>query len=484
MAFTNFCCRSGGSNLNAGTLTGNSTEPGTAASFTYASGNWVAATGVFTVASGNPSSDGVAVGDFASVYADGSTVTGFVGRVTARDATTITVSLTAKAGTAPTDGTGNRTLKIGGAWKGPNAAEAFPFVFLQNTLTNSAGDTPRVNLKNDATYSITANMAHANTGPMIFEGYTTAYGDQGLAIIDGGTSGASYVLLTVSISNFELANLKFQNNGATGNSNGVNLTNGGVERIVRRCVFSNVRGNGLHALGAGDLIVECEAFACNANNSATFSGFSNASNGPITYIRCISHDNTGSNANGFYSALGATYIGCIAETNGADGFLLASVNESYMLNCESYNNTGDGLELSATSAVSVFVENCSFLKNGGYGVNGSGSGARHGYLVNCGFGSGTQANTSGTTTGLKSIQELSSVTYAADVTPWVDPANGDFRITLAAAKNAGRGAFTQTAASYAGTVSYPNIGSNQHQDDISIGVANYAVMQGYKVASY
>jgi hypothetical protein len=32
MAFTNFCCRSGGSNLNAGTLTGDTTEPGTSAS--------------------------------------------------------------------------------------------------------------------------------------------------------------------------------------------------------------------------------------------------------------------------------------------------------------------------------------------------------------------------------------------------------------------------------------------------------------------
>src|SRR5439155_4988747 len=110
------CCRSGGSNLNAGTRTGNTTVPGTSANLTYASGTWVQSTGVFTVASGNPVNDGVAAGDFASVYPDAATVTPFVGRVTTRDATTITVSLTAKMGTAPVDGTTNTTLKIGGAW--------------------------------------------------------------------------------------------------------------------------------------------------------------------------------------------------------------------------------------------------------------------------------------------------------------------------------------------------------------------------------
>ena len=210
MSFTEFCCRSGGSNLNAGTRTGNSTEPGTAADLTYSSGTWVASTGVFTVASGNPQTDGVAVGDFASVYADGSTVTGFVGRVTARDTTTITVSLTAKAGTAPTDGTGNRTLKIGGAWKGPNGTDKFPFGTIASTLTNASSDPPRVNFKNDATYAITAALGPGTSG-IWYEGYTSSYSDGGRAIIDGGTSGASYYLLDMlSGTSCTLKNLIFQ----------------------------------------------------------------------------------------------------------------------------------------------------------------------------------------------------------------------------------------------------------------------------------
>ena len=52
--------------------------------------------------------------------------------------------------------------------------------------------------------------------------------------------------------------------------------------------------------------------------------------------------------------------------------------------------------------------------------------------------------------------------FASDVTPWVDPANGDFRINLAAAKGAGRGSYTQNAGG--GTVGYPDIGAAQHQD--------------------
>jgi hypothetical protein len=115
-------------------------------------------------------------------------MTGFVGRVTARDASTITVSLTAVAGTPPADGTGDRTLKIGGVWKGPNGAEEFPVGFIAATLTNAAGDTPRVNLKNNAQYDITAAMGGTGQGPICWQGYSSTVGDGGRAIIDGGTS--------------------------------------------------------------------------------------------------------------------------------------------------------------------------------------------------------------------------------------------------------------------------------------------------------
>lgn len=468
MAFTEFCCRSGGSNLNAGTRTGNSTEPGTSASFTYASGNWVASTGVFTVASGNPSTDGVAVGDFASVYADGSTVTGFVGRVTAVSSTTITVSLTAKSGTAPTDGTGNRTLKIGGAWAGPSGATAFPFGFIEQGLKNTTGNSPRVNLKNDQTYSITAAMTHSGaTGAsqaamMTFQGYTSSYGDGGKATIDGGTSGASYVLLTISgtTASVHLEDLCLQNNGATGSADA-------TAAIASACrlVVNSVRGSGL--VVASGTISECEAYSCNQSNSSAKAGFYLSA---ATAIRCISHDNSGSNTDGFIGDSGTiVYIRCISDTNGRRGFSCAFNGViATLFGCDSYNNGSHGIVISeASSTRSVYnVENCNLVKNGGYGIQGSVGGTigHSGRIRNNAYGAGTQANALGATNfPASNPSEVAPVTYASGVTPWTDPASGDFRISLAAAKAAGRGSFTQTQASYGGTVGYPDIGAAQSQ---------------------
>lgn len=452
MAYTEFYCRAAdGSNLNAGSTNA------AAAAFTYASGTWVASTGVFTVASGDPASDGVAVGDWASVYADGATVGVFVGRVTARDATTITVSLTAKSGTAPIDGTNTRTLKIGGAYLGPNAAEAFPLAFVQNTMTNAAGDSFRITFI--GTFSITAAITHANAGPGRFQGATATAGDGGRATIDGGTAGASYALLTLSGANNHIEDLVFQNNGATGSASGLVIS--GAESMARRCVTNSVRGYGISLSTGNAACVEHESFSCNQSNTAALGGIHATG---AFLLRCISHDNAGSNGNGFIVGAAATMAvqSCIADSNAGIGFNVTGSVVACFNNCDAYNNTSDGVRLANATAAGFQLESCNFVKNGGWGINGSGAGTKNGMVVNCGFGAGTQANTSGTITGEGAMSLEGSVTYANDVTPWVDPANGDFRINLAAAKGAGRGTFTQTAASYAGTIGYPDIGAAQH----------------------
>ncbi len=450
MAYTEFYCRTTGSNLNAGS------ENADAARLTYASGNWVAATGVFTVASGNPVNDGVVVGDFASVYPDGSSVGVFIGRVTARNATTITVDLTAKSGTAPTNGTGNRTLKIGGAFKGPNAAENFPFGFIQSTLTNSSGHYPRINFKNGTNYSITAAITHANAGPIRWEGMTTTPGDGGRATIDGGTGGASYVPLTISGNGNSLINIIIGNNGATGSATGL-VVSGACD--VRRCVVHDVRGIGILSQTTSSVFVACETYLCNQSNTANCAGFNCEVTGTV-YIRCIAHDNAGGNTNGFRLNTTCICISCIGDTNGANGFAIPATGLIELINCDCYNNAVDGIRLSNASRSVFIIENCNLLNNRGWGINGSGAGERLGVVHNCGFGAGTQDNDSGTTTGLSAIEEAGSITYANDITPWVDPANGDFRINRATAIGTGYGIFTQTASSYTGTVGYPSVGAS------------------------
>jgi hypothetical protein len=150
-------------------------------------------------------------------------------------------------------------------------------------------------------------------------------------------------------------------------------------------------------------------------------------------------------------------VECIADTNGSHGFDLAA--SGHMSGCNAYNNGGDGISITANTS-EVSIVNCNLIKNTGYGINAA-SNVPGGAVLNCGFGSGTQANGSGTTNGIGMMTVIGSVTYATDVTPWVDPTNGDFRINLAAAKGTGRGTFTQTASSYAGTVGYPDIGAAQ-----------------------
>lgn len=453
MGFTElYCDASAGSNLNGGAPIGGSYP------FTYTGGNWVAATGVFTVASGNPQTDGVTVGDFASVYADGASApTGFVGRVTARDSTTITVSLTAKSGTAPTDGTGNRTVKVGGAWKGPTGTSAFPFGFITATLQDASANTARVNFKSGTAYSVTAAMTHSNAGPMVFQGYTSSAGDGGKATIDGGTSGASYVLLTVSAARNHFLDLIFQNNGASGSADGVSVSSG--QGVWQRCVFNSFRGNGVDAI-AGMVFVECEAYSCNASNVGTNGGFKFEA--AIHAYRCIAHDNTGNATGGFVLTASCHLQDCIADTNGKDGFLSTVASGTTSLKgCVAYNNTGSGVLLTGNTT-SALIDNTLLVSNGAYGVSATGT-TPYVVLENCAFFS----NTSGQTNGINAGYVTGSVTLSAD--PFTAASTGNFTLDNtasegAACRGAGRGAFTQTQASYTGTVGYPDIGAAQHQD--------------------
>ena len=454
MPYTELCCRSGGSNLNAGSRSGSSTEPGTAADFTYASGNWVNASGVFTVASGNPSTDGVVAGDFASVYANGSTVTGFVGRVTAVSATTITVSSTVIAGAKPTDGTGTRTLKVGGAWAGPAGAVTFPFGFIIGTLVGTSGFPARVNFKNDINpYLPTASLAHSLAGPVVFQGYTSSYGDKGRATFDAGAT--AIIVINSTGAQIGFADIIVTNNGASGTN--IGLVCSGARSFALRCVAYNIRSSGM--TGASNAFIECEAYQCNKSFSAGQGGFGAFGN----FTNCIAHRNTGSvNCAGFITP--NTMTGCIAADNSGSGVQFNSATQATIRNCDFYNNAVSGIAV-GTGGLGIVVVNSNFIKNTGYGINCSTTGIV--FSLRNGFGAGTMANTLGTINpSTTAVTEVDSLTYPANVTPWADPTNGDYRITLVQAKNVGYSEFPESDTSYsalANTIAYPDIGAAQAQ---------------------
>ena len=182
---------------------------------------------------------------------------------------------------------------------------------------------------------------------------------------------------------------------------------------------------------------------------------------------CYSHDNAGSNSNGFSNnaASGGSMIlvNCIADTNGANGAsILSSARALISINSNYYNNTGDAIKLATTTTSGwTFIANNNFLKNGGRGVNNT-IASTGGILYNNGRGSGGQANTVPDT--LQSIVNTNTdIFYPNDVTPWSAPTTGNFTTVLPAAIGTGRGVFTETDGTNTGTVSYPDIGSSQAQ---------------------
>lgn len=437
MPFTEFCCRSGGSNLNAGSRTGSSTEPGTSPDFEFVSGSWVASTGVFTPASGDPAALGVAVGDFASVYADGSTVTGFVGRVTAVSSTTITVSTTVKAGTAPTDGSGNRTLRIGGAWLGPNGAIAFPGTLASPVLTNVAAQPMRVNFKNDQTYSISASVSLGWSA----SGYASSYGDGGIAEFSMGAS--NIVGLSVSYGGDPfISHLGISGTHASATGIGGSPTYGA---LVYCCRASGV-GVGIGALGA--VLVECETYNC-AQGLKSFTAA----------VNCYAQAST---QYGFYlhNALAKSgMFRCIADSC-SGGFFLGQ-GSCVCDSCDSYNCSGTGFTNYYTNSGHIY-RNCNAVKCGtGFSLNTNETTKGIALLVNCGFGGGAYANTNNVNSGGVASQ-VGSVNYTSH--PWVSPDTGDFRIASGEAKGTGIGVFPQTFNSKTGTIGYPDIGAAQHLD--------------------
>jgi hypothetical protein len=482
MAFTEFYCNpSTGNNLNAGssesTILVNVRDM-----------NWDG-TSVFTVSAGTDLSALVtalaAAGGgsiFASVFDSSGAdpaVAVYVARVTAADNTahTVTLDTTSKCGTAPSSDADERGLIVGGPWLGPNAAVGHPLSFVTNVLVNSDGDTPRINLKNNATYAVTSGVTTANNGPIRYQGYTDTVADGGKFTLSGGTS-VTVTLLASSGTELTWADLIVTGAPTSGTAA---LWTLGDNNIVIQGVVSGSRRAGISCgTSAGVRLIEVEAYGNDTSNTASVSGIQTTT-GAVSLNRCIIHGNAGSNAIGLLGTSGTLHLTrCIIESNGSDG--LQSAGAVYIVGCDFYNNGGDGIDLnSSATARSMLIESCNFVKNGGYGINGSGAAARIGSVINCGFGAGTQANTSGTTTGLKSMVESGSVTYAADVTPWVDPADGDFRINLAAAKGTGRGAFTQTQAGYGApnpTVAYPDIGAGQGTSVQSGGGGGFPVLGG------
>lgn len=460
MAYTEFYCQNGGSNVNSGTDTNNT------ASYTTIHGNWTNTTGVFTVQDGTNPSLSINVGDRVAVYVDGASVAAWIGEVSAvQNAINGTITANTRGvGTKPANQTGTASLKKGGAWQGPNAASGFPFTLAAwGNNQNSSGNMVRTNLKNDQTYSLTSSFSFGTSGARnVVQGYTSSVNDGGKAMFDGGTSTGA-IIADAGTSGLTLIDIIFKTSITSGTTDLVAAIRGGVNFI--RCVFTGARRRAILLATGGYAIRECEVYDCNKSNTASVGliEFGTGSYGCIS--DSIFHDNPGSNV----VALLINNGGVTAKNNifSGTGKFGVSINVASatngMINLDQndfYNNVSDAINSSGTNATGVWISNTNFIKNGRGINNVNSTDAVFGYVYNCGYGAGTMANTNADVLN-NFIRDGTDVTYASDVTPWTDPDNGDWSINLAAAISAGRGAFTTTASSYGPTVGYPDIGAAQ-----------------------
>lgn len=435
--------------MNGGGLSSNG-EPATTPVYSATNGGWNSGTGVFTPTSGNPSLT-VTVGDWAHVFTDGSTTPTRIARVTGVNSTTVTLSTTAGAGTAPTTAGTGISINVGGAWAGPSGSVTFPFGFVTGSMSNSTGNVPRFNFKNDQTHNVTASLAHSNNNTACWQGYSSVFGDGGKITFDAG--GSAIVII---------------NNTGQGQS-GYDIIATNNSTNLKGIIWSGNRGNlfGLvaHNIGGigietvGNSLYNSEAYNCNTTNTASGAGIACG-----IAINCIAHGNLGSNTAGIRCSYA---IGCIAYGNGSHGIFLgtSSNNMFYGIGNDTYANGGDGIFASGSSC-GYLIRNCNLLDNNGWGIGTNNVGSTNFLVQNCGFGSGAMANGSGEISSISNssnLTEVGRVTYGSGLTPWNDPANGDFRIALAAAFNTGYEQFTQTEAGQSGTIGYPDIGAATHQ---------------------
>lgn len=462
--FLNLCCRSSGSNLNPGSRTGDTTVPGTSADLTYASGTWVNATRVFTVASGDPVSDGVAVNDLVALDTGGS-VWAYMGKVSARTSTTITISSTANAGTNPANGT--YTLRVGGAMAGPSGTTGHP---LNLNYASGMGNV-RINLMNDQTYNMTAAIS-LNTsllGPIALFGFTSAYDDGGRATMDGGSSGASYNLIVgTNLSQaFKIKDMIFQNNGSTGSADGVSLNHSGSS--VDNCLFKNMAGSGLTcgSSAANVFINQSEFYNNNTSNTAALGGLRVSGTGGVFINRCRFGSHSGSNNSGLYANTEVAVMRCIFDAN-TTGLALPNNSGSLIVSNVFYGNTN---HLNITSgalltAVSVYENNVFENATTVYQASGAA-----GYIraFNNGYYNNTNkySTTGGTLTSFDDINPIDAGSSFLN-----DPANGDFGTSIAGPGNAaGNGTHPLTQGGYSkSTVGYPDVGI-QHYSAADFGQA-------------
>jgi hypothetical protein len=389
----------------------------------------------FTVASGNPVSDGVAVGDIVSVYTiAGASVATCLIRVTSRTSTTIVGVVIAGAAANVSASAAASTAIVGGAWDGPVSTTAFPFNFAAATMLDASNNPPRVNFQNGTTYEITAAMTHSLPGPTKFEGYASAAGDFGRAKFGGDSASPTtpYVMLTLSGAGCTLKYLWFDDNGGTTAGQTVlgMLDVTAPSTTLDACWFSNAYRDGVRIAGGASRLERCGAWDNQRDDASAHGNYLVTEE--CSFVLCWS-DYTGSPGTdssgwviGADSTEPVTFDHCSARRGGAHGIEMTGNHNAVSARyCNFTDNAQAGVHgaWAAATAQVVFLSRCLFANNGTWGVSAQNATQRTIRVSRCAFWS----NASGEVEGdINPSGVTGSITLTND--PFEDRANGDFRL--------------------------------------------------------
>ncbi len=245
MSYTNFCCRAGGNDLNAGTVDGSETEPGVNPLVTYTSGDWDG-TSVYTAPVGADMT-AAQVGRFASIYVDGISAAAsgqwMHARITAVNAGTrqVTVSTTARSlfGTIVTSGTGNRSMRIGGAWAGATGDCFTPVQYDLERLLKCSESNRQV--ESEERSDLCSNEHWIRRRWCRPGGYSSTYMDGGIAEIQGPASGSSIALWFIGTLGGYTHDLCFNGNGTTFSQVAIQMASNTPSTVLRRIIVKNMR---------------------------------------------------------------------------------------------------------------------------------------------------------------------------------------------------------------------------------------------------
>lgn len=280
---------------------------------------------------------------------------------------------------------------------------------LTEAATNAVED-DRVNVKDDGTYTLTADFTPSNggsnTGCIVWRGYTSVIGDGGVATIDGG---ASYQA-EMTASGHYFQSIEFT---ASGSIPTLQVSSGGDNTYLDACrVLNTGTGKAAQFDGSGMQSLSRSFFQCVSERVI------DTSRELLMHSCHITRTASSGYALVDFSAVYAT--ACIFACNGygramsgAGGFLSGNVF---------YDASGDFIDLTYMRVLHL-VDNI-FWTSGGYALDISANWDYPGLvvMVNNAMGNLTSGRIN---SAAGDIVERSPITLTQD--PFVDAANGDFR---------------------------------------------------------